>query len=106
MARGDSSRKRPLETSYETCSGKILLKVLGQDGKMMNLEVKRNKPMKNILLKYCDYKKFEYSAVNFLYLGRRVLVRSTPEELQNFFDFCSLCSLAWKMEILLKLWCM
>ncbi|XP_027119486.1 small ubiquitin-related modifier 2-like isoform X2 [Coffea eugenioides] len=81
MARGDSSRKRPLETSYETCSGKILLKVLGQDGKMMNLEVKRNKPMKNILLKYCDYKKFEYSAVNFLYLGRRVLVRSTPEEL-------------------------
>mgnify|MGYP004714462457 FL=1 len=46
----------------------------------MNLEVKRNKPMKNILLKYCDYKKFEYSAVNFLYLGRRVLVRSTPEE--------------------------
>ncbi|XP_027167089.1 small ubiquitin-related modifier 2-like [Coffea eugenioides] len=81
MARRCSGRKRPLEMSYEPCDERVLLRMLGQDGKMMLFKVKRNKPLKTLLMKYCDYKKFDYSTVNFLHLGRRVLVRSTPEEL-------------------------
>ncbi|KAL3506414.1 hypothetical protein ACH5RR_031796 [Cinchona calisaya] len=80
MAGGDN-KKRPLK-ELVMAKRKILLKIHGQDGSLVNIQMKRDTPLKKLFTKYCDEKKMDYSAMSFIYYGQRLHVMRSPNELQ------------------------
>nr|GLL42025.1 small ubiquitin-related modifier 2-like [Ipomoea trifida] len=51
-----------------------------QDGISSIVRCRRDKMMKGLLVAYCDKKQVEYGDIQFLYEGKRLPVKKTPNE--------------------------
>ncbi|KAF7837000.1 small ubiquitin-related modifier 1-like [Senna tora] len=57
----------------------INLKVNSQDGHKLTFKMKRDTKLIRLLLIYCERKHLNYSSMRFLYNGKRIKGRHTPD---------------------------
>ncbi|XP_054805217.1 small ubiquitin-related modifier 1-like [Prosopis cineraria] len=57
----------------------IVLRIATQDGQKLSFRMKRDTKLIKLLLMYCDRKQVSYRSVRFLYHGKRVKGRLTPD---------------------------
>ncbi|KAL2463352.1 Small ubiquitin-related modifier 2 [Forsythia ovata] len=60
---------------------KIMLCMKSQDGDEVHYRVRRDRKIQSLLMAYCKEKNFEYKAMVFVYDGRKLPVKRTPDEI-------------------------
>ncbi|CAA3026436.1 small ubiquitin-related modifier 2-like [Olea europaea subsp. europaea] len=75
----NSNGKRPLEMPIDHPKIKLCIKT--QDGDEVYYRVRRDRKIHSLLMAYCKEKNFEYEVMRFVYDGRRLDVKKTPDEI-------------------------
>ncbi|KAL8509871.1 hypothetical protein ACS0TY_016914 [Phlomoides rotata] len=75
---GAEDEKKPADSA-----GHINLKVKGQDGNEVFFRIKRSTQLKKLMNAYCDRQSVDFSAIAFLFDGRRLRAEQTPDEVSS-----------------------
>ena len=62
-------------------SDQLNLKVLGQDGQVVQFKIKKNTPLRKLMSAYCDRCKLAQSTMRFMFDGTRVDETDTPKSM-------------------------
>lgn len=60
-------------------SEQLNLKVVGQDGQVIQFKIKRNTPFRKLMYAYCDRTKLAQNTVRFTFDGSRINESDTPK---------------------------
>ncbi len=58
------------------------LKVVGQDGQMIQFKIKRSTPLRKLIHAYCDRQKLSSATMRFVFDGDRIHDSDTPAKLE------------------------
>ncbi|KAM7271844.1 hypothetical protein ACFE04_031058 [Oxalis oulophora] len=73
----DQEDKKPNDQSAQ-----IILKVIAEDGNEVFFKIKRSTQLKKLMYAYCDRQSVDTDFFAFMFDGRRLLARETPDELE------------------------
>eukprot|EP00095_Tigriopus_kingsejongensis_P005229 snap_masked-scaffold585_size130225-processed-gene-0.8 protein:Tk05229 transcript:snap_masked-scaffold585_size130225-processed-gene-0.8-mRNA-1 annotation:"ubiquitin" len=62
-------------------SEQLNLKVIGQDGQLIQFKIKKSTPFRKLMNAYCDRQKLSQSAMRFMFDGNRLLETDTPKSM-------------------------
>lgn len=62
-------------------SDQLNLKVLGQDGQVVQFKIKRNTPLRKLMSAYCDRSKLAQNTIRFMFDGTRIDEGETPKSM-------------------------
>jgi len=62
-------------------SDQLNLKVLGQDGQVVQFKIKKNTPLRKLMSAYCDRCKLAQNTIRFMFDGTRIDEGDTPKSM-------------------------
>ena len=77
----DESGKGTSDTAGATDSEQLNLKVVGQDGQVVQFKIKQNTPLRKLMHAYCDRARLVASTVRFTFDGCRINDGDTPKSM-------------------------
>ena len=60
-------------------SEQLNLKVIGQDGQVIQFKIKKSTPFRKLMHAYCDRQKLTQSTIRFVFDGNRIKETDTPK---------------------------
>lgn len=69
------------EEGSSSDSEQLNLKVIGQDGQVVQFKIKRNTPLRKLMNAYCDRARLVASTVRFTFDGCRINETDTPKSM-------------------------
>ena len=65
----------------KSSSGQLNLKVIGQDGQVIQFKIKESTPFRKLMHAYCDRQKLVINTIRFVFDGNRINESDTPNAL-------------------------
>ena len=60
------------------------LRVVGQDGQVIQFKIKQSTPFRKLIHAYCDRQKLAANAMRFMFDGQRLKETDTPKYVKSF----------------------